>query len=111
NPLAFVQTNLEVMSGHLPGLLAGDAARDEGLADETKSLVEDSRKGVERISTALSALRILLREDAGEPTRGDARRAAEAAARHLVDRAGGRLDRLDTHGGGTLYAVRLPIAR
>src|SRR5207253_2173643 len=81
--LAYVQANMEVLCGHLPGLLAGEAARDEQLGDETKQMVEDSRKGIERISTALSALRILLRDDSSHPPRGDVRRAADAASRLL----------------------------
>ena len=197
NPLAYVQTNLEVFSGHLPAVLAGAAARDPQLAEEVKSIVDDSRKGVERISTALSALRILLREEPPGASRGDVRRAADAAARllamrlppgvrleqkltdvpavacgdgmvgqvllqlllrslqalpesggqivlrchstppdwvvvevehggggvgeldqlafslaqHLVERAGGHLERLSRPGGGALYAVQLPVAQ
>ena len=85
NPLAFVQTNLDVLAADLPALIAGDTGRDQAWADDTKTLVEESRVGVERISTALSALRILLREDVNG-TRGDARRAGTAAARLLAMR-------------------------
>ena len=81
NPLAFVQTNLEVLSANLPALLAGDAAKDAHLSEDTRQLVEESRGGVERISTALSALRILLREEPAGPVHGDVRRAADAASR------------------------------
>jgi signal transduction histidine kinase len=80
NPLAFIQTNIDVLAADLPALLAGDASKDQALADDTKGLVEDSRVGIERISAALSAVRILLREESGR-TRGDLRRAAEAASR------------------------------
>ncbi len=81
NPLAYLQTNLEVLSANLPALVAGEAARDQHLRDDTKLLVEESRGGVERISVALSALRILLREEPSGPVRGDVRRAAQAASR------------------------------
>ena len=80
NPLAFVQTNLDVLAADLPALLAGDTGRDPAWADDTKVLVEESRVGVERISAALSALRILLREDT-QGARGNVHRAGTAAAR------------------------------
>src|SRR5438105_879412 len=86
NPLAFLQTNLEVLSANLPRLLSGEAGRDPEMAEDTKAMVTDSRAGVERISAALSALRVLLRDDPPGPTRGDAVRAAGAAARLLTMR-------------------------
>jgi len=83
--VAYLQTNLEMLDEGLPALLRGEAQLDAKLAAETRTMVVDSRTGVERISGVLSALRVLLRDEAGG-VRGDARRSAEAAARLIAVR-------------------------
>jgi two-component system NtrC family sensor kinase len=83
NPLAFLQTNLESLEGQLPALRSGDAAAEARSLEETKGKLAESRASVERISAALSALRILLREEPPGAVQGDVRRAAEAASRLL----------------------------